>query len=100
MNTTVEETLRGFALEASAKAQELEDAIAFARSELPDEYLDVMRFSNGASGWLRGRYLIIYSVSEVIAVNRAADSASRVPGKLIFGSNGGGTSYLIDLGTS
>jgi hypothetical protein len=78
----------------------LKELSSFATSGLPSDYVQLLRFSNGTSGWLRGRYLIVYSVDEVVAVNRAHATAQYVPGRLIFGSNGGGTSYLLDLGES
>ena len=92
--------LRSFEREDGISRQGLDNLIAFAASPLPADYLDLLKFSNGASGWLRERYLVIYSADEVISINRFAKMETILPNMIIFGSNGGGTSFLLELGQS
>jgi hypothetical protein len=89
-----------FQREHGAHQSQIDDLVSFSAFELPSDYLELLRRANGLSGWLRNRYLIIYSTEEAITINRAASVMKRLPGKLIFGSNGGGTSYLLEAGRS
>ena len=100
MNDFFEDFLNDFEREPSADQRILTELTSFASSDLPLDYVELLKSSNGASGWLRGRYLIVYAADEVIAINRANATVKCVPGRLIFASNGGGTSYLLDLGKS
>jgi len=65
--------------------------------DLPRDYEQLMRASNGCS--LEGfeAPLIIWSVMEVLALFREHDLYENIPQSLIFGGDGGGTDYCFDL---
>lgn len=64
---------------------------------LPDDYLALMRFSNGGSLYGFSTPLIVYSVIEVMALFSEHDLYENIPGTLIFGGDGGGSIYCFDL---
>jgi hypothetical protein len=92
--------LQGCRREPGATQDNLRDLLSFVASELPDDYVDLLTFANGATGQRGGRHLIIFSSETAITINRVAMTKDNVPGNLIFASNGGGTSYLLELGQS
>lgn len=59
--------------------------------DLPAEYLDLLRFSNGGNGELAlpPRLLMLYSIDEVIEAYQDEANRELYPGFFIFGSNGG-----------
>jgi hypothetical protein len=64
---------------------------------LPEDYLDFLRKSNGAEGFIGDHYLILHAAEEIEPINLAAEIADSAPGLVIFGSNGGAKSYAFDL---
>ena len=92
-----ENILETFHRNQAADQRDIDNLRTFTKSELPSDYIEFLKFSNGASGWLNEHYLVVYSIEEVINVNRIADTSRYCPGRLIFASNRGGTSYLLKL---
>lgn len=66
--------------------------------ELPNEYLDFLRQSNGGCGPLRIEpgWLQLWPAEEVVAVNRDYEVALWLPGLFGFGSSGGGELLAFD----
>ncbi len=100
MTPAFDQLLHGMERHNRASDADLSELQSFAGVQLPADYVALLRHSDGTTGWLRGRYLIIYSTRKVISVNRASKIKDVLPNWLIFASNGGGTSYLFDLNTS
>src|ERR1700749_5059115 len=63
---------------------------------LPDDYKELLEFSNGGEGNLGKEYLIIWAVEELIEFNQQYEVDKYAPGLLVFGSNGGGEAYAFD----
>lgn len=64
---------------------------------LPQDYKDILLFSNGGSLYGFRTPLIIFSIREVLALYREHDLYTDIPDTLIFGGDGGGTLYVYDL---
>jgi hypothetical protein len=64
---------------------------------LPEEYLAILQYSNGGSLYGFQTPLIVYAISEVLALHHEHDLYESIPESLIFGGDGGGTIYAFDL---
>ena len=67
------------------------------RVSLPDDYEQLLRFSNGGSLYGFSTPFIVYSPVEVLALYKEGDLYINIPKALIFGGDGGGTLYCFDL---
>ncbi len=65
--------------------------------KLPEDYLELMKFSNGGSLYGFNTPLIVYSILEVMALYKEHDLYENIPETLIFGGDGGGKIYCFDL---
>ena len=65
-------------------------------SRLPNDYVDFLRVSNGAEGFVGSSYLILFAAEAIESINQAAAVDRLAPGLIIFGSDGGGKSYAFD----
>lgn len=72
-------------------------------SDLPPDYIDLLRFSNGVVGMIQreghegSAYVDLWKAEEIIAENEGYNVAEYGPGMLLFGSNGGNAAFGIDL---
>jgi len=68
---------------------------------VPDDYVEFLRLSNGAEGFVgRDEYIALYSIEDIIKANVEEEFwREYVPGLLLFCSNGGGTAYAFDRRT-
>lgn len=84
--------------EAPADPNAVAALSAAAPIELPDEYLSLLRVSNGGGGPLEVEpgWFHLWSAQEVVAANREYEVQERVPGLFGFGSNGGGELLAFD----
>ncbi len=74
--------------------KKLETDLGFS---LPADYVEFMRSTNGAEGFVGGNYyLILWPVEEIIPSNKGYAVDEFTPSLKIFGSNGGGTAYAFD----
>ena len=62
----------------------------------PTDYVRFMAVSDGAVGMFGKRYLALFALNELVAVNQAAQVDLRAPGIVIFASDLGGVSYAFD----
>src|SRR5262249_9659907 len=70
-------------------------------SALPAEYLDWMKSSNGGEGFLGSvSYLMLWPVEEILERNRRLQVPPRMPGFVLFASNGGDAAYAFDTRSS
>jgi hypothetical protein len=65
--------------------------------DLPEDYEQVLLASNGCSLYGFQTPLVIYSITEVLALFREHDLYENIPHSLIFGGDGAGTIYCYDL---
>ena len=84
----------------------LPDVIAqlLAQSELdlPADYLDFLRFSNGGGGdfGIDSDWYYLWPAEEVLQLNRDYEIQQWVPGFFAIGSDGGGEALVFDTRTS
>lgn len=75
--------------------QLLNDAVG---GRLPTDYIDWMRASNGGEGFLGPiSYLMVWPVDELLERNRRLEISQRMPGVILFGSNGGDAAFGFDM---
>jgi hypothetical protein len=100
MNSEFEIFLDGFNLTRGVGEKPADELRIFTDSNLPLDYVQLLEFSDGANGWREGRFLSLFSAQDAIRINQAAKTKQVCPGKFIFASNAGGTSFLLDLVSS
>ena len=84
---------------AGANDAEIAELISFIDFDLPDEYLELLRFSNGGEGELAlpPRWFLLYEIKEAINSRNDEFHRSMFPNFLFFGSNGGLEMIAFDL---
>ena len=64
---------------------------------LPDDYIEFMKYSNGAEGPIgEQEYIVLWTIEEIPKLNKAYRVEDFAPGLLLFGSDGGGEAYAFD----
>jgi|ERR1044071_1191580 hypothetical protein len=63
---------------------------------LPDEYLEFLRISNGAEGFIGKKYVMFWPLEELLELNKSYEVDKHAPGLFLFGSSGGGEAYAFD----
>jgi hypothetical protein len=67
----------------------------------PEEYLEFLRYTNGAEGPIGDeRYLVIWPVEEVAPLNEGYAVSEFAPGLFLFGGDGADTGYGFDTRVS
>jgi hypothetical protein len=89
--------------EPPADPEAIRSLIAGAGVDLPEDYLSLLRLSNGGEGELgvEPGWFRLWPAGEVIDLNRDYEVAELAPGFFAFGSSGGGllgqqTGHTID----
>lgn len=67
-----------------------------ARGEMPPEFLDFLRASNGGEGFLGDIYLVLWPAEDLVEMNGLYEVAKQAPGLFLFGSDGGGEALAFD----
>lgn len=63
---------------------------------LPGDYADFLKITDGGEGFIGKAYVILWGVGELISMNQGYEVENYAPGLLIFGSDGGGEAYGFD----
>lgn len=84
-------------LKPGASKETISAVQAILAISLPEQYLDFLRLSNGADGFVGVSYLTLWALEELEQFNREYQVTEFAPGLLLIGSNGGGEAYAIDL---
>jgi len=66
---------------------------------LPEDYAQFLQQTNGGEGFIGSAYLILWSVGDLIEMNKAYQVADYAPGLFLFGSDGGGEAFAFDMRT-
>jgi len=88
--------LSRFQLRSAADPDVLAKAEEGFGVELPAGYRAFMLAHDGGEGWVGDHYLVLWSVSELLAFNRDYDFGERAPSLIGFGGNGGGEAFAFD----
>ena len=84
-------------LNPSASETILEAAIRSLGVDLPLDYKDFLRASNGGAGFVGDTYLHLWKAEELKPLNDGYQVARFAPALLLIGSDGGGEAYAFDL---
>ena len=99
MHTSIKELLEKnkWCGSKSSSQNDIDLIEATFKTTLPNDYKELLQFSNG--GALEGfeTPFIIYTIKEVIILFKEYDFYKNIPNSLIFGGDGGGTLYCHDL---
>jgi len=87
----------GLSTSSGATEASLNDLRSALGHQLPEEYLELLRFSNGVEGSIaEGSYLVIWPAEEVVSLNEFNAVKDDAPDLLLFGSDSGSTGYAFD----
>jgi hypothetical protein len=84
--------------EPPANAQSIHKLVTESAIELPEEYLALLRYSNGGEGELaiEPGWFQLWPAEKVVEFNRGYEVEQNAPGFFGFGSNGGGEMLAFD----
>lgn len=68
--------------------------------QFPEDYINFLKLSNGAHGFVGNAYLILDPVEDIPERNKVLAIDEFAPGLLLFGSDGGGEGYFFDIRSS
>jgi SMI1/KNR4 family protein SUKH-1 len=75
----------------------LEQTLLKLDFQLPGDYLEFMRKSNGGEGFVgNNKYVSLWSIEDLIDWNSKYNVDLYAPGYFIFASDGGGTAYAFE----
>ena len=88
----------GWERESPANPEAVQKLMAEAHVELPDEYLELLRYSNGGEGNLAVEpgWFQLWPAEKVIEFNEGYEVNKFIPGFFGFGSSGGGEMLALD----
>lgn len=64
---------------------------------LPSDYRAFLLRSDGAEGFVEGRYIALWGCEMLSRINNDIDLSELIPNCMLFGSDGGETYYAYDL---
>jgi hypothetical protein len=84
--------------ESPANPDVVQKLVNEAQIELPDEYLELLHYSNGGEGNLAVEpgWFQIWPAENVIEFNKGYEVQKNLPGFFAFGSSGGGEMLVLD----
>ena len=98
MNSHLEKFLKKCQIKLPATDEEVDEIKKYLKSELPESYIQLLKFTNGFSGEVEGGgFFQIWKSEEVIKLNDLYHTSKFIPGMLLIGSDGGDESIGIDL---
>lgn len=83
-------------LNPGASDDVLRAAVRDLKAELPPDYTEFLRTSNGGEGFVGKSYIALWRAEELKTLNDSYEVAQFAPGLLLFGSDGGGEAYAFD----
>lgn len=92
MNSILELLSKAGTFPRTAK-EVIQKSLADLQTQLPEDYLEFLGFSNGYEGPLgEGGYLILWHAEELSALNKDYKAFDEIKGLVLIGSDGGGYS--------
>lgn len=96
MDTEIQHLASDLELNLGVEKDKIEEVQRALELLLPHEYVDWMLFSNGGEGSIGESYLALWSIEEIILLNEDYEVNKFASGLLLFGSDGGDTTYAFD----
>lgn len=98
MEEAIKKLVRRLHLNPGAREDVINSLVRSLHISLPKQYVDFMRFSNGAEGEIgASNYLVIWPAEEVVELNEGYAVSEFAPGLVLFGGDGGDTGYAFDV---
>lgn len=96
--TILEDRAADWYRQAPAPEEAIQALIRDTGLDFPEEYLGLLRYSNGGEGELAvdPLWFVIFPVQDVVERNQGLQIAKWLPGYFAFGSSGGGCSLLFN----
>lgn len=97
INEQVKKLMKSMDFNSPASEKGINDVELEMGINFPDQYKEFMMESNGAEGSIgENSYLAIWSVEEIVPLNKDAKVEEFTPGLVFFASDGGGMAYAFD----
>lgn len=97
MNKKLEDIIRDMDKEQPTTAEKIEAVEKKMGIVFPNEYKEIMLYSNGMEGPIGEEgYLCIWPIEEIIPLNEEYSVSEFTPGIVYFGSDGGDVAYGFD----
>jgi len=96
MNKRIQDLTVEMEKRPGASAEALRSLASFAWVDLPLDYVDFLRASNGAEGPVGRSYLEVWPAEDVLRLNEEYRAKEFLPGLMLFGSSLGGVAYGFD----
>src|SRR2546422_11076133 len=81
---------------AGAATEQIKQAEAALRMELPPDYKTFLSWSNGGEGQIGSAYFSFWSAEEIKDLNEDYQISKYLPGIVGIGTDGGGQCYALD----
>jgi hypothetical protein len=95
--TDLDELLSGLPRQPPASDEAIAASEVALQMELPHEYVEFLKTTNGAEGFIGpSAYVMLWPVEQLDSLNHAYEIQKQAPGLLLFGSDGGGEAYGFD----
>ena len=89
--------MTGWQLNSGASEAAIHEATTLLGYSLPSDYVQLLQQYNGGEGFIGENYLILWKAEELGTFNREYEVKHYAPGLVLFGSNGGGEAYALDM---
>ncbi len=83
-------------LTEGANEKEISNLLLSINFDPPSEYIQFLKYSNGAKGMLGKNFLVIWRANEVLSINKRYEVELFAPGLFLFGTDGGNEGYGFD----
>jgi hypothetical protein len=103
MNVEIKRLLSGFVLREGAPQSAIDAMVAELGVSLPEEYLDLLRFTNGGEGCLGSddaSNIQFWSVEDIVTFNREYGIWEDHPQLVVFGKNAAAGAFGFDTSQS
>ena len=66
------------------------------RTRVPEDYMCFLRETNGGEGFVGDNYIILWTIEDLLVLNRSYMVDEYAPGLFLFGTDGGGEGFAFD----
>lgn len=96
MSKSIAELLKKWKPNPGAPREVIEKVQSELGIVFPQDYTELMEWSNGGEDWIGQSYLQLLPVEEIPLMNKLTGATKYVPWVIFFGGDGGGMKYGFD----
>jgi hypothetical protein len=96
MKKLLEELAKNFDMAPPATPHAINNAETFFSLNFPADYNEFLLFANGLEGEIDDKYLVLWSVEELVELNQAYNVKEFVSNIIIIGSDGAEDAFAFD----